>query len=759
MKFINSISTSIKKNHTFRRIFYSFTFRLVLLDIKKNIPLLFFWAFFFAMVTENLANSYGVPFLFLGPEYYNELSFLSYFIVGFSCGGFIMAYHISSFIRNADRFPFIASLRFPFIKYCLNNFVIPMIFLIVYCVKIYFFLKAEDYLSTGNILLMILAFLSGITFFLILTFSYFYGANTDILKLFGIQYKTEISYKTGRSRITGERNPNLITESRDWYVETYFTTPTQIRLVRSVLHYKKEMLKEVIAKNNHSAFVFQMISIFSLMILGFLSEIKIFEIPAGASIFLLLTTFMMVFSSIYRWFSGWSTFIFLLLFLLFNYLYKFDLLATDKAYGVNYNTVKADYSLKHFAKNDLRKDLFDKDIKNTIAILNKWKIKNTSLTQPLKKPKLVFINTSGGGLRSSLWTFYTLQYTDSLLNGKLLSQTQLITGSSGGMVGAAYLRELYLRKKHSQIKSYYSSSYLTNISKDLLNPIAFKIATSEWFFALQHITIDNNKFPKDRAYAFEQGLEKNIGNVLDKRLCDYKTPEANSEIPMMVLTPSIVNDGRKLMISPQGISYLTQNVRTSNIIYKELYDNVEYARLFEKQSASKTYFTSALRMSATFPYISPSLSLPSEPVIEVIDAGYRDNYGLETSLSFIYAFNDWIAENTSGIVIIQIRDKHKISPVDENPPQTFMEALSRPMGSFYGNLFNVQDFNQNKQVQMADKWCKSKIEFIDLQLHNEANDHISLNWHLTNKEKKKVLASISFDENKKAIERIVELLK
>jgi ribosomal protein S17E len=97
--------------------------------------------------------------------------------------------------------------------------------------------------------------------------------------------------------------------------------------------------------------------------------------------------------------------------------------------------------------------------------------------------------------------------------------------------------------------------------------------------------------------------------------------------------------------------------------------------------------------------------------------------------------------------------------VDENPPQTFMEALSRPMGSFYGNLFNVQDFNQNKQVQMADKWCKSKIEFIDLQLHNEANDHISLNWHLTNKEKKKVLASISFDENKKAIERIVELLK
>ncbi len=143
----------------------------------------------------------------------------------------------------------------------------------------------------------------------------------------------------------------------------------------------------------------------------------------------------------------------------------------------------------------------------------------------------------------------------------------------------------------------------------------------------------------------------------------------------------------------------------------------------------------------------------------MIDAGYRDNYGLETTLSFIETFNDWIAENTSGVVIIQIRDKNKTAPIDTNPPQTFLEALSKPMGSFYGNLFNVQDFNQNKQIQMADIWCKSKIEFIDLQLHNEVNDHISLNWHLTNKEKKKVFASLSYGENKIAIQRIVDLLK
>ena len=759
MKFINSISAAIRKNQAFRRFFYSFSFRLLLLDVKKNIPLLFFWIFLFAIITQNFANSYGVPFLFLGPEYFNKISFLSYFIVGFSSGGFIMAYNISSFIRNADRFPFIASLRFPFMKYCLNNFVIPLVFTTLYCFEIYFFLKGEDYLSTTNIILMILAFLSGISVFLSFTFVYFYGANKDIFKLYGIQHKIEISYKSGRKEITGDRNPKLITESRDWYVETYLSTPTKLRLVRSVQHYKKEMLKEVIIRNNHSAFVFQMIAIFSLLGLGFLSEISFFEIPAGASIFLLLTTFMMLFSSLYRWFSGWSTTVFILLFLLFNYLHKFELLAVDHAYGLDYNTEKADYSLDNFRKIDCRYDLLDIDLKQTQGILNKWKVKNTTVAEPLKKPKLIFINTSGGGLRSSLWTFYTLTYIDSLVNGKLLAQTQLITGSSGGMVGAAYLRELYLEKQKHKINSYYNETYLTNISKDLLNPIAFKIATSEWFFPMQHFTIDGNQYPKDRAFAFEYGLEENLKNVLNKRLSDYQYPEENSEIPMMIFTPSIINDGRKLMIASQGISYLTQNNQTVNTKYSKLYDEVEYSRLFQKQGASRTLFTTVLRMSATFPYISPSVALPSEPAIEVIDAGYRDNYGLETSLKFIQAFNDWIAENTSGIVIIQIRDKNKTGPIDPNPPQTFIEALSRPMGSFYGNLFNVQDFNQNQQIQMADLWCKSKIEFVNLQLHNEEGDHISLNWHLTNKEKKKVLTSIKFNENKMAIQRIVDLLK
>lgn len=760
MSFARRFKKTIQKHPKFRRFFYSFHFRLLLLDFKKNQLLLVFWLIFFGIITNALAPRYGVAYLFWGPEYFDKISPLSYFITGFACGGFIMAYNIASYIKNAFRFPFLATLRNPFLKYCINNFYIPVFFILLYSIQIFSFLKGEDVFSIGQILLMILSFWGGNLFFIFIAFTYFFGTNKDITKLYGIQHSENTVTKLNTNKEhSGMRNPNLIKESRDWYVETYLTNPIKIRLVRSVRHYKKEMLKAVLKQNHKSAFVFQLLSIISLISLGLFSKVAAFEIPASASLFLLFTMFIMLFSSFYAWFRGWSTVVFIIFLVLFNYLHKIDFLSTEnKAYGLNYSTTSK-YDYDHFIANDLKYDVLNQDIASTIEILNKWKVKNTDPNHPERKPKLFFINTSGGGLRSSLFTFYTLQVADSLSKGKLLSQIQMITGSSGGMVGAAYLRELYLQKQLHKINNYYQSWHLTNISKDVLNPIAFTVATSEWLFPLKSFKVDGHRYSFDRGYAFEQKLEENTNNIFDKRLGDYKLPEQNAYIPMMVFSPSIVNDGRKLLISPQGISYLTQNARTNKTSYIKLYDAVEYCRFFKEQDADKTLFTSVLRMSATFPYISPVVSLPSEPRIEIVDAGLRDNYGLETSLRFIKTFNDWIAQNTSGIVIIQIRDKHKNIPIDENPSQTLAQALGRPMGSFYGNLFQVQDFNQNQQIQMADLWCKSPIEIVDLQLRNELNDRISLSWHLTNKEKRKVLESINLPENQTSMKKIIELLQ
>src|SRR6185437_16789432 len=111
-----------KKKQKARRAFYFYPLQLLLMTLKENLVYVFLWVLFFGFITRAVASKYGVPYLFLYPYYLNHVGVRAYFILGFSCGGFIMAYNISSYIVNSFRFPFLATLERPFFIYCLNNF-------------------------------------------------------------------------------------------------------------------------------------------------------------------------------------------------------------------------------------------------------------------------------------------------------------------------------------------------------------------------------------------------------------------------------------------------------------------------------------------------------------------------------------------------------------------------------------------------------------------------------------------------------------
>lgn len=719
-----------------------------------------FWLLMFGFITKNIAPRYGVPFLFLSPEYLDRINFLSYFIVGFSCGGFIMAFNISSYIMNGFRFPFLATLHNPFMKYCVNNSIIPFLFVAVYIFNIITFQLSEKLLSVFDILLLIVGLLGGIFVFISLSVSYFFTTNKNIFKLFGVRGQDQ-GKEINKPLINKKdewKNINLIKESRDWYVETYWVYPFVNRLVRPVRHYKKEMIRRVFNQNHRNATLFVLLATITLFTLSYFQDVPLFIIPAGASIFLLFTMYLMLSSALHAWIRGWASISLLVVFLIINYLYQFDVFNNyNKAYGLNYEVKPADFTNEAVTKIDSDSITKKEDIKHTLEILNRWRLKNT--TDGKTKPKLVIINTSGGGMRSALWSFYVMQYTDSILKGELMKHAHLITGSSGGMIGAAYMRELYWRQLSGKIESCSNRDYINNIGRDILNPIAFSLVVNDLFFPLQKIEKGLFSYNKDRAYAFEWKLNQNTNNILNRPLSDYRQPESEAIIPMMIFAPTMANDGRKMLISAQPISYLTQNSFNPNINVKPIYDGIEFNRFFEKQGAKDVHFTSVLRMSASFPYISPMVALPSEPRIEVLDAGMRDNYGLENTLKYMYTFRNWINTNTSGVVIIQIRDKNKQFEIEDNPRQTIVQTATLPIGLLYSNLFYIQDFNQNQLLQYASLWFDQKVDIINFEMKRDSKDIISLSWHLTNKEKNKILNSIEMEKNQQSIKRLKELLR
>ena len=68
---------------------------------------------------------------------------------------------------------------------------------------------------------------------------------------------------------------------------------------------------------------------------------------------------------------------------------------------------------------------YEKDYQSTIKILERWKAKNYDKNSK-KLPKMVLINTSGGGLKAAIWTYYSLAYADSVLEGELMNHAQLV---------------------------------------------------------------------------------------------------------------------------------------------------------------------------------------------------------------------------------------------------------------------------------------------------------------------------------------------
>src|SRR6185503_18084204 len=108
-----------------------------------------------------------------------------------------------------------------------------------------------------------------------------------------------------------------------------------------------------------------------------------------------------------------------------------------------------------------------------LEMLQNWKMKVSSYYPPLQKPPLIVVNASGGGLKASLWAFRLMQIADSISGDRFFDHVVFISGASGGMLGEAYYRELYLHKALGDSINLQDKRYLSNISKDILNAVSF----------------------------------------------------------------------------------------------------------------------------------------------------------------------------------------------------------------------------------------------------------------------------------------------
>ncbi|MFT4660304.1 MAG: hypothetical protein ACI8XB_000565 [Patiriisocius sp.] len=700
-----------------------------------------------------LASKYGVAYLFLYPEYLGKVGFASFALTGFALGGFIMAFNIYTYIIHAHRFPFLATLSKPFYKFSVNNFIIPASFTLYFIFQSCYFQYNAELESIGSIILNILGFLFGLFLFFFLSFFYFFRTNKTI-EAYVKNSEEKLPKKTGVPSLRSKGNWYYNKAGKiSWRVDSYLKNFSSLKLARNAKHYDKELLRKVFYQNHINATIFELLLIINFLLIGIFSDFELFILPGGASILLSFTFMLMIISVFLSWARGWTLTLLLLLGMGINFFSSstyFNFI-NNALYGLDYDQEPAQY--KESEINIIDHKLVSEDIQHDQARLDNWKSKVSSAQG--EKPKLIIINCSGGGLRSALWTCQSLAYADSITNGKLLDHTVLMSGASGGMLGAAYVRELnYLEGENPW---YNKSDEISTIGNDILNPLLLHLTTFDLFSGIRKFESNGHKYPKDRAYSFEQKLNINTHGILDKSLGDYYSPVNNAEMPMMILSPTIVSDGRRMLISSQPISYMISYEK--GIGSPNNNENIEFNRFFKNHDAKNTKLSSALRANATFPYILPQVSLPTEPEVVIMDAGMRDNYGFKTSFQYIFSLQSWIEENTSGVVIISVRDKSKQIYKPINQSNSLFSRLTSPLGNLYNNFTRVHDFTHDQMIQELRSCIDQDIEEIYLEMAADRELDVSMSYHLTKKEKLIIKEGLQLKKNKQAFERIKYLLK
>jgi hypothetical protein len=404
------------------------------------------------------------------------------------------------------------------------------------------------------------------------------------------------------------------------------------------------------------------------------------------------------------------------------------------------------------------------------------------------KPKLVIVTVSGGGIRASVWTSVVLRKLEATLGADFPYHIRLVTGASGGMVAGSYYATSLRpptaavlaggRASFSDLHGISIDDFVDRMALDQLDAVAGRM-----LFADLPATLNPFLRRGDRGRTLEQTWIRWTGgpaSPLGRPIQAFAAGERLGWRPSLVFTPMMVEDGRRLLISNLDLAFATRNVGglllepSSRKIERPAIQGgdfdqsiheedevfslsaVEFFRLFPR--AGDFQVTTAIRMSASFPWVSPAFNLPTLPPRRVVDAAYYDNYGINLSALWLSKLSQWLQENTSGVLVVQVRDKVSQGARteidfdrvggDDTPLDRLvwhggskllrpgLQALTTPLVGVTNARQWTMAFRNDEQVDLQDLLFDelSGQDFFRTVVF-ECPVDVSLNWRLTEREK------------------------
>lgn len=317
---------------------------------------------------------------------------------------------------------------------------------------------------------------------------------------------------------------------------------------------------------------------------------------------------------------------------------------TNGLAGPHHRIREMDYDRLHPAPGTVDPvSLPDSGLADDAAVLDHW------IAEYGARGPLVVVAADGGGVRAATWTMSVLTQLEADFRGSFPEQVRFLAGASGGMLGATY----YLgslqppasgpeRHRAPSGEVLDRAALLKGVTDDSLTPLANRLVLHDLLPGFAYAG-------HDRGDAIQQAWEKSTRGVLGASVRSLQRGEVEGWRPSLVLSPMIVEDGRRLFISNLDLENLATEATPQRNLSRGA---IEFGRMF--RDAADLHLGTAVRMSATFPYVMPAIEIPTSPALRTVDAGYYDNHGVNLAAFWLLDHAEAIRKHVPRVILIEI---------------------------------------------------------------------------------------------------------
>jgi len=349
-----------------------------------------------------------------------------------------------------------------------------------------------------------------------------------------------------------------------------------------------------------------------------------------------------------------------------------------------------------------------------------------------REAPVIVVAASGGGIKAAAWTSRVLtgleedSRTQVPADPRIFGESiRLISAVSGGSVGAMYFVNEYdpdgggLPQNPSALESAVDSAEASSLD-DIAWGLVYPDFLRTFLPIFKHL---------DRGVALEAALTRelpNRGGHLSSTLGEWRKGVLQGQRPAVIFNATIVESGQRILLGTSDLKRAGGRMSLRD---------PEFPRFADRDIKLVT----AVRLSATFPYVSPAARPDiAGPQIHLVDGGYTDNYGMATLLAWLDEALTAADNPIHRVLIIEIR----ASPPAVEPPKLYWRGWPFQSYAPISAMLNVRDTGQLSRNEEERDLLSRLGAACNIEIRNAVFEYppedAPLSWHLSPNDQKEI---------------------